>query len=171
VESKRLLFCVTADVYFIFLSDVRLLGITFTQLLDLFTIYDGDRETVLLSLSLRYFDLLYNPLLFLITFGLNFINILCTAFTLADPKSVRRCWWLNAFTLLGSKSVRAERAYNVGEIDTWWCCPIPAYPEFHKLFKWPLAWQVKDKISIIWMRKNKSCWEKSKQRIRKQIRE
>jgi len=27
--------------------------------------------------------------------GLNFINVLCTAFTLADLESVKRCWWLD----------------------------------------------------------------------------
>ncbi len=30
-----------------------------------------------------------------LTSGLNFINILSTAFTLVDPKSVKRHWWLN----------------------------------------------------------------------------
>jgi hypothetical protein len=30
-----------------------------------------------------------------LTPGLNFINVLCTAFTLIDPKSVKRHWWLN----------------------------------------------------------------------------
>jgi len=40
--------------------------------------------------------------------GLNFINILHTAFTLADSKSVKSYWWLNCFfTLLGSTSVKA----------------------------------------------------------------
>ncbi len=35
--------------------------------------------------------------------GLNFINILCTAFTLADPKSIKRCWLLNCiFYTFGS---------------------------------------------------------------------
>jgi len=27
--------------------------------------------------------------------GLNFINVLCTAFAWADPKSVKRYWWHN----------------------------------------------------------------------------
>jgi len=54
---------------------------------------------------------LYVSCLFLIVAftGLNFINVLHAAFTLADPKSVKRYWWLNwiFFTLLGSTSVKA----------------------------------------------------------------
>ncbi len=42
--------------------------------------------------------------------GLNFIDVLHTAFTLADPESVKRCWWLDCifFTLSGSTSVKAS---------------------------------------------------------------
>jgi len=43
-----------------------------------------------------------------LTVGLNFINVLCTAFTLADPKSVKKTVKLSIFfTLLGSASVKA----------------------------------------------------------------
>jgi len=42
--------------------------------------------------------------------GLNFINILRTAFTLADPKSVKKTVKLSIFfTLLGSTNVKAVR--------------------------------------------------------------
>ena len=42
--------------------------------------------------------------------GLNFINVLHTAFTLADPKSVKKIDKLSIFfTLLGSTSVKAVR--------------------------------------------------------------
>jgi hypothetical protein len=44
------------------------------------------------------------------TAGLNFINILCTAFTPADPKSVKRIDDLTVFfTLSGSTGVKAEQ--------------------------------------------------------------
>jgi len=43
-----------------------------------------------------------------LTTGLNFINVLLTAFTLIDPKSIKRHWWLNCiFTLLGSTRAKA----------------------------------------------------------------
>ena len=42
--------------------------------------------------------------------GLNFINVLCTAFTLPDPKSVKKTVKLSIFfTLSGSTSVKAVR--------------------------------------------------------------
>jgi hypothetical protein len=41
--------------------------------------------------------------------GLNFINVLCTAFTHADPKSVKRYWQLDwVLTLWGATGVKAE---------------------------------------------------------------
>jgi len=44
------------------------------------------------------------------TLGLNFINILSTAFTCADPKSIKKTVKLsNFFTLSGSMSVKAVR--------------------------------------------------------------
>jgi hypothetical protein len=49
--------------------------------------------------------------------GLNFINILCTAFTLAEPISIKNSQVISLFTLLGSTSIKAERKY-VDEIDT-----------------------------------------------------
>ncbi len=40
--------------------------------------------------------------------GLNFINVLRTAFTLVYPRRVKRHWWLYCFfTLLGSTSTKA----------------------------------------------------------------
>jgi len=40
--------------------------------------------------------------------GLNFINILCTAFTRGDPKSVERYWWLDwVLTLWGAMGIKA----------------------------------------------------------------
>jgi hypothetical protein len=40
--------------------------------------------------------------------GLNFINVLCTAFTLADPKNIKKTVKLSIFfTLLRSTSVKA----------------------------------------------------------------
>jgi len=52
------------------------------------------------------------------TSGLNFINILRTAFMLAEPKSVIKTVKPPVFlrTLLGSTSLKAERKY-VGEIE------------------------------------------------------
>ncbi len=45
---------------------------------------------------------------------LNFINVLCTAFTLVDPKSVKRHWWLKCiFYTFGIYEC------NVDEIDTF----------------------------------------------------
>ena len=42
--------------------------------------------------------------------GLNFINVLRTAFTIADPKSVKKTVKLSIFfMLLGSMSVKAVR--------------------------------------------------------------
>ncbi len=51
--------------------------------------------------------------------GLNFINVLHTAFTLIDPKSVKRYWQLDwVLTIWGATSVKAARKY-VDEIYTW----------------------------------------------------
>ncbi len=51
------------------------------------------------------------------TSGVNFINVLHTAFTLVDPESVKRYWWLNyifwAFGIYEHKSCML----NVDEID------------------------------------------------------
>jgi len=42
--------------------------------------------------------------------GLNFINIQCTAFTLVDPKILKRYWRLDwSLTLLGATGVKAAR--------------------------------------------------------------
>ncbi len=52
------------------------------------------------------------------TYGLNIINVLHTAFTLVDPKSVKRHWWLNcifyAFGIYECKSCTS----NINDIDT-----------------------------------------------------
>ncbi len=49
--------------------------------------------------------------------GLNYINILRTAFKRVDPESVKRYWWLNwVFMLWGATGVKAARKY-VDEID------------------------------------------------------
>jgi len=49
--------------------------------------------------------------------GVNFINILRTAFTLVDPESIKRYWWLNcifcAFGIYEHKSCML----NIDEID------------------------------------------------------
>jgi len=51
--------------------------------------------------------------------GVDFINILHTAFTCADPKSAKRHWWLDCiFALLGSWQIKAARKH-VGEINPW----------------------------------------------------
>jgi hypothetical protein len=51
-------------------------------------------------------------------FGLNFINVLLTAFTLEEPKSVKKeSQVISLFTLLGSTSVKAD-CKCVDEIDT-----------------------------------------------------
>ena len=52
--------------------------------------------------------------------GLNFINALNTAFTLTEPKSVKKTVKssISLFTLLGSTSEKAERKY-VGEVEPW----------------------------------------------------
>ncbi len=49
--------------------------------------------------------------------GVNFINVLRTAFALVDPKSVKRYWRLDwTFTLLGATGAKAVRR-NVDEIE------------------------------------------------------
>jgi len=48
--------------------------------------------------------------------GFNLINIFCTAFTLADPNSVKFSQVADLLALLGSAGVKAARK-NVGEID------------------------------------------------------
>ncbi len=51
--------------------------------------------------------------------GLNFINILPTAFTGVDPKSVKRYWWLDwVLTHWGATDVKAAHKY-VDEINPW----------------------------------------------------
>jgi len=51
--------------------------------------------------------------------GINFINVLRTAFALVDPKSVKRYWQLDwILTLLGATGVKAVRKY-VGKINPW----------------------------------------------------
>ncbi len=41
---------------------------------------------------------------------INFINVLSTTYTPADPKRVKRHWWLNSiFTLSGCTSIKAVR--------------------------------------------------------------
>jgi len=51
------------------------------------------------------------------TSGVNFINILRTAFAPVDPKSVKRYWQLDwILTLLGATGVKAVRKY-VDEIE------------------------------------------------------
>jgi len=49
--------------------------------------------------------------------GLNFINVLLTAFAPIDPKIVKRYWQLDwILTLFGATGVKAVHKY-VGEID------------------------------------------------------
>jgi len=56
-----------------------------------------------------------------LTPAINFINILRTAFTCAEPKSVQKgSQVVSHFTLLGSTHAKAARKY-VGEIDHWSC--------------------------------------------------
>jgi len=51
--------------------------------------------------------------------GVNFINILWEAFTVADHKSAKRYWQLDwIFTLLGSLHIK-DACKHVGKIDTW----------------------------------------------------
>jgi len=51
--------------------------------------------------------------------GVDFTNILRKAFTLADPKSAKRYWWLDClFRLLGSAHIKAAHKH-VGKIDPW----------------------------------------------------
>jgi len=65
-----------------------------------------------------------------LTSGVNFINVLHTAFTHKDPKSVKR-WQLDLIlTLLGATGVKAACKY-VDEIGPWWLCHSP-------LLEWPL---------------------------------
>ncbi len=51
-----------------------------------------------------------------LTPGLNIINVLCTAFTSAEPKSVKRSQLVSLFMLSESVHPKAARKY-VGEID------------------------------------------------------
>jgi len=62
--------------------------------------------------------------------GLNFINVLCTAFTLVDPKSVKRHWWLNCIFYAFWIYERKSCTQNVDEIDTW-CRKIDFDPIFN----------------------------------------
>jgi len=51
-----------------------------------------------------------HKMLMKLTPGLNFINVLHTAFTPADPKGVKSYWWLTVFfTLSGSTCLKAGR--------------------------------------------------------------
>jgi len=51
--------------------------------------------------------------------GVDFINVLRTAFRLAEPKSIKKTSQvIGLFTLSGSTSVKAKRKY-VGKIDSW----------------------------------------------------
>ncbi len=53
------------------------------------------------------------------TSGLNFINVLRTAFMCVDPKRVKRYWQLDwVLTLWGATSIKALCKY-VDEIDPW----------------------------------------------------
>jgi len=77
-----------------------------------------------LSAALIMFGCLGNLLAFIILSkpGVNFINILCSAFRSADPKSTKRYWQLDwIFTLLGSLHVKALHKH-VGEIDPRCTC-------------------------------------------------
>jgi len=47
--------------------------------------------------------------------GLNFINVLCTAFKRADPESVKRYWWLNC-TFLRFWDLWVLKLY----VECWW---------------------------------------------------
>ena len=54
-----------------------------------------------------------------LTSGVNFTNILCAAFMLTDPKSVKKTVNSSSFfALLGSTGVKALSKY-VDEIDPW----------------------------------------------------
>ncbi len=76
--------------------------------------------------------------------GVNFINVLCTAFTLVDPKSVKKIDNLTVFfTLLGSARVKAVRRTLVKLTpgDTL-LNPLRTL-ECHFLFKWTLKAKIK----------------------------
>ncbi len=58
--------------------------------------------------------------------GLNFINVLRSAFTRVDPESIKRYWWLNCvFTLSGSASLKGAGKTLV---------KFPAVVQFHQRF-------------------------------------
>jgi len=54
--------------------------------------------------------------------GVNFINVLCTAFTLIDPESVKRYWWLNCIFCAFGIYERKSCMLNVDEIDLCLTC-------------------------------------------------
>ena len=59
-----------------------------------------------------------HKILMKLTPGLNFINVLCTAFTLEEPKSIKKTDNSSVFfMLLGSTSLKAKCKY-VAEIDS-----------------------------------------------------
>jgi len=70
-----------------------------------------------LSLSLSHSHSLSLISLILISLSpeLNFINVLRSAFTLVDPKSIKRHWWLN-YIFLRFWDLRAQKLY----IERWW---------------------------------------------------
>ncbi len=72
------------------------------------------KKTLMTSLSFCSFEIFSNKaahnMLVKLTSGLNFINVLLTAFTHSDPKSIKKTIKLSIiFTLLGCRSVEAAR--------------------------------------------------------------
>jgi hypothetical protein len=68
----------------------------------------AQKDSQVIRVFLRFWELHMQKLLVKSTPVANFINVKCTAFVLVDPKSVKRQLshqWL--FTLLGSMSVKA----------------------------------------------------------------
>jgi len=53
-----------------------------------------------------------------LTPGVNFINVLCTAFALIDPESVKRYWRINCIFCAFGIYERKSCSLNVDEIDS-----------------------------------------------------
>ncbi len=95
VRSKHLLFYVTTNVYFVlhFWCPLSLASLLHSVGCEFPHPSKIDRFTCLTETD--------RP-------GLNFIKVLRTAFKLADPKSVKRYWWLNCI-FLRSWDLRAQK--------------------------------------------------------------
>jgi len=95
--------------------DVSLVSISSTFYVAILCRYFGAKNYKAVNwvwnlLAPKYWQKRAHKMLMKSTPGVDFINILCTAFMLVDPKSVKRYWQLDwVLTLSGSASAKAVR--------------------------------------------------------------